>query len=86
MTHSASADKLHLNNNKTLYGALTRWGYLNAHITAHDRQYTAISFKVIPEQSGKMQYDRESLLNFLAITRKPFGLVFDFSALLGENH
>ncbi len=22
--------------NKTLYGALTRWGYLNTHITAHD--------------------------------------------------
>ena len=61
-------------------------GYLNAHITAHDRQYTAISIKVIPEQSGKMQYDRESLLNFLAIPRKTFALVFDFSALLGENH
>ena len=33
-----------------------------------------------------MQYDRESLLNSLAIPRKPFALVFDFSALLEENH
>ena len=73
---------------KTLYGALTRWGYLNAHITAHDTYsiHAAISVKVIPEQSRKMQYDRESLLNFLAIPRKPFALVFDISALLGENH
>ena len=54
--------------------------------------HTAISIKVVPEQSGKVEYERESLLgiakklmNFLAITSKPFALVFDFSALLGDN-
>ena len=26
----------HLITNKTLYRALTRWGYPNTHITAHD--------------------------------------------------
>ena len=48
--------------------------------------------KVVPEQSGKVEYDRERLLgiakkliNFFAIPSKPFALVFDFSALLGNN-
>ncbi len=44
-----------------------------------------ISIKIIPEQSRKMQNDRESLPNLLTIPRKPFALVFDFSAFLGEN-
>jgi hypothetical protein len=54
--------------------------------------YTAISIKVVPEQSGKVEYERERLLgiakrfiNLLAIPSKPFALVFDFSALLGDN-
>jgi hypothetical protein len=54
--------------------------------------YTAISIKVVLEQSGKVKYERERLLgiakkfiNLLAIPRKPFALVFDFSALLGDN-
>ena len=49
------------NNNKTLYGALTRWGYLNTHITAHD------TYSI---QKNAIR-NRESLLNFLAIPRKP---------------
>jgi hypothetical protein len=51
--------------------------------------YTAISIKVVPEQSGKVEYERERLagnfINFLAIPTKPFALVFDFSVLLGDN-
>jgi hypothetical protein len=53
---------------------------------------TAISIKVVPEQSGKVEYERERLLgiakkfiNLLAIPSKPCALVFDFSALLGDN-
>jgi hypothetical protein len=52
----------------------------------------SFSIKVVPEQSGKVEYERESLLgiakklmNFLAIPSKPFALLFDFSALLGHN-
>jgi hypothetical protein len=55
--------------------------------------YTAISIKVVPEQSGKVEYERERLLgiankfiHLLAIPmQQPFALVFDFSALLGNN-
>jgi hypothetical protein len=54
--------------------------------------YTAISIKVAPEQSGKVEYERQrlagnakKLINFLAIPSKPFTLVFDFSTLLGDN-
>jgi hypothetical protein len=39
--------------------------------------YTAVSIKVVPWQSGWM--------NFVAIPSKPFALVFDFSALLWDN-
>ena len=45
--------------------------------------YTAISIKVVPEQSGKVEYERERLLgiakkciNLLAIPSKPFALVY----------
>jgi hypothetical protein len=55
-------------------------------------QYTAISIKVVCEQSGKVKYECESLLgiakklmNIFAIPSEPFSLVFDFSALLGDN-
>jgi hypothetical protein len=63
--------------------------------------------KVVPKQSGKVEYERERLLhgianklmNLLAIpsglsrsysefasdSQQPFALVFDFSALLGDN-
>jgi hypothetical protein len=54
--------------------------------------YTAISIKVVSEQSRKVEYERERIagianktINFLAIPSKPFALVFDFSALLGDN-
>ena len=54
--------------------------------------YTAISIKVVPEQSGKVEYERERLLgianklmNFQSDSQKPFALVFDFSALLVDN-
>jgi hypothetical protein len=52
--------------------------------------HAAISIKVVPELSGKVEYEPKGLLgiakklmNFLAIPSKPFALVFDFSALLG---
>jgi hypothetical protein len=35
-----------------LYGALTRWGYTNTHITVYD---------TVPKLSGKVEYERESL-------------------------
>jgi hypothetical protein len=54
--------------------------------------YTAISIKVVHEQSGKVEYERERLLgiaselmNFQSGSRQPFALVFDFSALLVDN-
>jgi hypothetical protein len=54
--------------------------------------YTAISIKVVHEQSGKVEYERERLLgianklmNFQRDSRQPFALVFDFSALLVDN-
>jgi hypothetical protein len=56
-------------------------------------KYTAISIKVVHEQSGKVEYERERLLgipkklmNFHSDSQQPFALVFDFSALLGDNH
>jgi hypothetical protein len=54
--------------------------------------YTAI--KVVHEQSGKVEYERERLLgianklmNFQSGSQQPFALVFDFSAsaLLVDN-
>jgi hypothetical protein len=54
--------------------------------------YTTISIKVVHEQSGKVEYERERLLgianklmNFQSGSQQPFAfaLVFDFSALLG---
>jgi hypothetical protein len=57
-----------LTGNKTLYGALTRWGYTNTHIAVYDTyrlQYTAtvfqLRFKVVPELGGKVKYERERL-------------------------
>jgi hypothetical protein len=54
--------------------------------------YTAISIKVVHEQSGKVEYEREMLLgianklmNFQSNSQQPFALVFDFSALLMDN-
>ena len=56
------------------------------------RVYTAISIKVVHEQSGKVEYERERLLgiakklmNFYSDSQQPFALVFDFSALLVDN-
>jgi transcriptional regulator NrdR family protein len=54
--------------------------------------YTAISIKVVHEQSGKAEYERERLLgianklmNFQSVSQQPFALAFDFSALLVDN-
>jgi hypothetical protein len=54
--------------------------------------YTAISIKVVHEQSGKAEYEREMLLgianklmNFQSDSQQPFALVFDFSSLLMDN-
>jgi hypothetical protein len=50
------------------------------------------SVKVVHEQSGKVEYERERLLgianklmNFQSGSHQPFALVFDFSALLVDN-
>jgi hypothetical protein len=50
--------------NKTLYRALTRRGYTNTHITVYDTystQLLSLRFKVVPELSGKGEYEREGL-------------------------
>ena len=64
---------------------------LKAHVQYH-YVYTAISIKVVHEQSGKVEYERERLLgianklvNFHSDSKQPFALVFDFSALLVDN-
>jgi hypothetical protein len=57
------------------------------------KQIREVSIKVVHEQSGKVEYERERLLgipkklmNFHSDSQQPFALVFDFSALLGDNH
>jgi hypothetical protein len=54
--------------------------------------YTAISIKVVHEQTEKVYYEHERLLgiakklkNFHSDSQQPFALVFDFSALLVDN-
>jgi hypothetical protein len=54
--------------------------------------YTAISNKVVHEQSGKVEYERERLLGtalkihyFVSDSQQPFALLFDFSALLVDK-
>ena len=54
---------------------------------------TVISrIKVVHEQSGKVEYERERLLgivdklmHFQSDSQQPFALVFDISALLVDN-
>jgi hypothetical protein len=52
-------------NNKTLYGALTRWGNTNTHITVYDTRYSTqlvqLRSKSGPDLSGKVEYELESL-------------------------
>jgi hypothetical protein len=62
------------------------------YIISTQRYYTAISIKVVHEQSGKVEYERERLLgianklmHFQSDSQQPFALVFDFSALLVDN-
>jgi hypothetical protein len=62
-------------------------GFLNDNV-----RHTAISIKVVHEQSGKVEYERErlmgianKLMNFQSDSQRPFTLVFDFSALLVDN-
>jgi hypothetical protein len=43
-------------------------GFLNHYMTNSESfTYTAISIKVIPEQSGKVEYERERLLGIAKI-------------------
>jgi hypothetical protein len=53
---------------------------------------TAISIKVVPMQSGKVECECGGLLgiakkfiNFFSVSQQPFALVFGFSALLGDS-
>jgi hypothetical protein len=61
-------------------------------MTKHPCLYTAISIKVVHEQSGKVEYERERLLgivnkltHFQSDSQQPFALIFDISALLVDN-
>jgi hypothetical protein len=61
-------------------------------ISMYPTMHTAISIKVVHEQSAKVEYEREKLLgianklmNFQSDFQQPFALVFDFSALLVDN-
>jgi hypothetical protein len=54
--------------------------------------YTAISIKIVHEQSGKVEYEREKVLGialkiheFVSYSQQPFAVVFDFSALFVDN-
>ncbi len=45
--------------NKTLYGALTRWGYLNTHITAHDTYSIQLfQLRLSPSKAEKCERSR----------------------------
>ena len=75
----------------TAEGASERLADFSIFNTA-DNLYTAISIKVVHEQSGKVEYERERLLgiaknlmNFYSNSQQPFALVFDFFALLVDN-
>ena len=66
--------------------------YIDCTLTQQSAVYTAISIKVVHEQSGKVEYERERLLgianklmHFQSGSQQPFALVFDFSALLVDN-
>jgi hypothetical protein len=66
--------------------------FIILHYKYPKKLYTAISIKVVHEQSGKVEYERERLLgianklmNFQSDSQQPFTLVFDFSALLVDN-
>jgi hypothetical protein len=61
-------------------------------LSAISRVYAAISIKVVHKQRGKSNTSAKGLLgiakklmNLLEIPSKHFALVFDFSALLGDN-
>ena len=61
-------------------------------VSYHGQVYIAISIKVVHEQSGKVEYERERLLgiankliNFQSGSQQSFALVFDFYALLVDN-
>jgi hypothetical protein len=54
--------------------------------------YTAISIKVVHEQSGKVEYERKrvqgialKIHEFVSYSQQPFALLFDLSALLADN-
>jgi hypothetical protein len=54
--------------------------------------YTAISIKVVHEQTGKVEYERERVLGvalkiheFVSYSQQTLALIFDFSALLVDN-
>jgi hypothetical protein len=84
---------------KTLNWNATQRRRYNKHLYIHAgavrallEVYTVISIKVVHEQSGKVEYEREMLLgianklmNFQSDSQQPFALVFDFSALLVDN-
>jgi hypothetical protein len=65
---------------------------LRLHLLCAAPLYTAISVKVVHEQSGKVEYERERLLGialkihyFVSESQQPFALVFYFSALFVDN-
>jgi hypothetical protein len=71
-----------------------KWVSVRVHLipVRPSQSYTAISIKIVHEQSGKVEYERERLLgivnklmNFQSDSQQPFALVFDFSALLADN-
>jgi hypothetical protein len=64
------------NLNKTLYGALSRWGYTNTHISVYmithntySTQLFQLRFKVLPQLSGKVENERERLNTVLKCGR-----------------
>ena len=42
-------------SNKTLYGALTRWGYTNMHITVYDTRYSTQLFQLRSQPSPELR-------------------------------
>ena len=54
--------------------------------------YIAVSIKVVPEQSGKVEHERERMLGIankfikcFSDSQQPSALVLDFSAFLVDN-
>ena len=89
-------EKPNLDEFETIFGeVISKWSRQSSHLINVCVNVVLLyiqlfQLKFSPEQSGKVEYERERLLgiankihSFISDSQQPFALVFDFSALLG---